>query len=221
MPNMQIGGARAAHCRSPGAHSAPLTWVCIGGYISPRGYQTSLSCLLTQSGHKCAAACLDLRRRKLAGSLEGKNKGDLPGPFKREGVCEPREHRASFAFSPPPREQRPVSEQHCMSLSNPVSVIHPPHLPPHTFHIAVRPRGFCHARARPRAHSRPGRDVNYTVQRVGVYLRCLSRWQVRIGPRPRGGGGPGSSLEVAWVSCWGVARGVTNQCGVTAVFFFC
>lgn len=155
---MQKGGARAAHCRSPGAHSAPLTWVCIGGYISPRGYQTSLSCLLTQSGHKCAAACLDLRWRKLAGSFEGKNKGDLPGPFKWEGVCEPREHRASFAFSPPPCEQRPVSEQHCMSLSNTVSVIHPPPTSPYFPHRSTPPRILsCTRTATCTLTTRPGR----------------------------------------------------------------
>lgn len=51
----------AAQCRISGihthTHSAPLTWVCIVSYISPRGYQTSLSCLLTLLSHKCAGSC--------------------------------------------------------------------------------------------------------------------------------------------------------------------
>lgn len=71
----------------------------------------------------------------------------------------------NFAFSSPWTKASVchcnVSQHPCLCRSFPL---------PHT---TVCPRGFCRAHTRPRAHSRPSRDINYTVQRVGVYLRCL------------------------------------------------
>lgn len=52
-----------------------LSWVCVVRYTLcfPRGYQTSLSCLLTLFSHSCTAACCNLHWRSVIEKESGES----------------------------------------------------------------------------------------------------------------------------------------------------
>lgn len=143
---------------------------------------------------------LRLALEKIAGSLEKTSR-----PFLRKRQWAPAQQ-----CLPPPGEHTPVSSN-IACLSEQPCLCHPP---PHT---AVCPRGFCHARSWPCTRSRPGWDVSDTVQRVGVYLRCL--WQVAGKDWPRPSRGSGVKLRCG--SGCGCSSGVKKSKLSASRVFFC
>lgn len=157
-------GDRIPFCRIPVVFGYPVMGVYCQVYFPQRLSNEFVLSTHPVRSHMCSSL-LRLVPEKLQARL-GRAKREIQA-ITEEFSFAWRDHRGlrNFACSSPWAQAsvcRCIVSQHpCLCRSFPL---------PHT---TVCPRGFCRARTRPRAHSWPSRDINYTVQRVGVYLRCL------------------------------------------------